>query len=132
MYTVFKDFTFCAAHAVRGHTGGCQNLHGHNYRVRVYVSAEQLDGLGMVLDFADLKRTVAQIAGHFDHQTINDHPPFDEINPTAELLSEFVYRRFQEELVRGGLGDGRVRLGRVEVWENESSCAIFELPVEAS
>jgi len=35
MHTIFKDFTFAAAHAIRGHTRGCQNLHGHNYRVRV-------------------------------------------------------------------------------------------------
>ena len=59
MFTVFKDFSFSAAHQIRGHQGGCQNLHGHNYRVRVYVRARELDGLGMVIDFADLKKIVA-------------------------------------------------------------------------
>ena len=53
MHTVFKDFTFAAAHAIRGHTRGCQNLHGHNYRVRVHLAAGRLDELGMVLDFAE-------------------------------------------------------------------------------
>ena len=47
MHTIFKDFTFAAAHAIRGHTRGCQNLHGHNYRVRVHLKAERLDELGM-------------------------------------------------------------------------------------
>ena len=55
MHTIFKDFTFAAAHAIRGHTRGCENLHGHNYRVRVHLAAERLDALGMVLDFADLR-----------------------------------------------------------------------------
>ena len=55
MFTVFKDFSFSAAHQIRGHQGGCQNLHGHNYRVRVFVRARELDALGMVIDFADLK-----------------------------------------------------------------------------
>lgn len=128
MFTVFKDFTFAAAHAVRGHTRGCQNLHGHNYRVRVYLSAHELDPLGMVLDFADLKAAVGEIAGPFDHAVINDLPPFDTINPTAELLSRYLYEEMDKRLGKGMLGDGRVTLQRVEVWENDSSCAIYELP----
>ena len=88
MYTVFKDFTFSAAHAIRGHTRGCQNLHGHNYRIRVHVAAEELDELGMVIDFADLKAVMQEVVGPFDHRVINEIPPFDaELNPTAEVLA---------------------------------------------
>src|SRR6185436_99922 len=90
MFTIFKDFTFAAAHAIRGHTRGCQNLHGHNYRVRVHVAAAELDGLGMVMDFADLKAVMEEILGPFDHQVINEVPPFDRVNTTAELLSRHV------------------------------------------
>ena len=71
MHTIFKDFTFAAAHAIRGHTRGCQNLHGHNYRVRVHLAARRLDELGMVLDFADLKAMRQEILGPFDHRVIN-------------------------------------------------------------
>jgi 6-pyruvoyltetrahydropterin/6-carboxytetrahydropterin synthase len=121
MFTVFKDFTFAAAHAIRGHTGGCENLHGHNYRVRVHAAAAELDRLGMVVDFADLKAAVAETLGRFDHRVINELPPFDVRNTTAELLAEYAYR----ELARR-LDDGRVRVTRVEVWENETSCAVYE------
>jgi 6-pyruvoyltetrahydropterin/6-carboxytetrahydropterin synthase len=121
MFTVFKDFTFAAAHAIRGHTGGCENLHGHNYRVRVYAAAAELDGLGMVVDFADLKAATAEALGRFDHRVINELPPFDERNTTAELLAEYAYREISRRL-----DDGRVRVSRVEVWENETSCAIYE------
>jgi 6-pyruvoyltetrahydropterin/6-carboxytetrahydropterin synthase len=122
MYTIFKDFSFSAAHAIRGHTRGCQNLHGHNYRVRVHLQAERLDALGMVLDFADLKAIMEEVVGPFDHRVINDIPPFDERNTTAELLSSYVY-----EEVASRLPDrGRVRVSRVEVWENDTACAIFE------
>ncbi len=121
MYTISKDFTFAAAHAIRGHTRGCQNLHGHNYRVRLQLCAEELDELGMVLDFADLKELMREILEPFDHRVINEIPPFDRRNTTAELLSEHVYR----EVARRLQGD-RVWVGRVEVWENESSCATFE------
>ena len=90
MFTIFKDFTFSAAHAIRGHTRGCQNLHGHNYRVRVHVTARELDALGMVVDFADLKAMMQEILGPFDHQVINEVPPFDRVNTTAELLARHV------------------------------------------
>lgn len=125
MYTVFKDFDFSAAHAIRGHTRGCENLHGHNYRVRVHVTADELDELGMVVDFADLKEIVGEVLGPFDHDVINRIPPFDEeLNPTAEVLAAYVYRevvsRFRERF------GPRVGIGRVEVWENEGACAVYE------
>jgi 6-pyruvoyltetrahydropterin/6-carboxytetrahydropterin synthase len=123
MYTVFKDFTFSAAHRIRGHTGGCENLHGHNYRVRVQVEAETLDRLGMVIDFADLKAVVGEIAGRFDHRVINELEPFDERNTTAELLAEWICREAERRLAEG---ERRLRVRRVEVWESDSSCAIFE------
>jgi 6-pyruvoyltetrahydropterin/6-carboxytetrahydropterin synthase len=122
MHAIFKDFTFAAAHSIRGHTRGCQNLHGHNYRVRVHLRAERLDGLGMVLDFADLKEMMQEILGPFDHHVINDIPPFDERNTTAELFSEYVF----QEVARRLTDQDRVRIARVEVWENDTSCAVFE------
>ena len=129
MYTIFKDFPFSAAHAIRGHTRGCQNLHGHNYRVRVHLRASRLDELGMVLDFADLKQMMQEIVGPFDHQVINDIPPFDQRNTTAELLSEYVFQEVARRLAGlepGQPGEPRVRVVKVEVWETETSCAIFE------
>lgn len=122
MHTVFKDFQFAAAHAIRGHTRGCENLHGHNYRVRVHVAARELDELGMVLDFADLKAVVQEVLGPFDHRVINDIPPFDQRNTTAELLAEFVYQEVERRLAP----TERVRVARVEVWENETACAVYE------
>lgn len=122
MYTIFKDFTFAAAHAIRGHTRGCENLHGHNYRVRVHLKADRLDELGMVLDYADLKEIMQEILGPFDHRVINDIPPFDTRNTTAELFSEYVY----QEVVSRLAPQERVRIARVDVWENDTACAIYE------
>jgi len=120
MYTIFKEYKFAAAHAIRGHTGGCENLHGHNYRVRVHVAAKELDSLGMVVDFADLKAVLDEVAGPFDHRVVNDIPPFDERNTTAELLSSY----FFDEVARR-IDDDRVRVVEVEVWENDSSSARY-------
>jgi 6-pyruvoyltetrahydropterin/6-carboxytetrahydropterin synthase len=124
MITVFKDYTFAAAHSIRGHQRGCERLHGHNYKVRVHVAAERLDPLGMVIDFADLKAIVGAVLEPFDHRVLNDIAPFDERNPTAELVSQHVYDEVKLRLLE--FDGGRVRIRRVEVWENDSACAICE------
>ncbi|HEV7669554.1 MAG TPA: 6-carboxytetrahydropterin synthase QueD [Thermoanaerobaculia bacterium] len=128
MFTIFKDFPFSAAHAIRGHTRGCQNLHGHNYRVRVHLAAARLDALGMVLDFADLKAIMAEVVGPFDHRVLNEIPPFDVRNTTAELIAQYVCEEVSRRLPGSGPAGGEergVRVVRVEVWETDTSCAIF-------
>lgn len=133
MYTIWKDFTFAAAHAIRGHTRGCQNLHGHNYRVRVHLRARELDALGMVLDFADLKAIMQEILDPFDHHVLNEVPPFDRRNTTAELLAEHVHtevgRRLASMTDAAGGAARRLTVVRVEVWENDTSCAAYERDV---
>lgn len=124
MFTIFKDHTFAAAHSIRGHQGECQHLHGHNYRVRVHVAAAELDALGMVIDFADLKTVVGEVVDPFDHRVINDIPPFDQRNTTAELLSQYVFDEVDRRLA--GRDGGRARVARVEVWENETACAVYQ------
>jgi 6-pyruvoyltetrahydropterin/6-carboxytetrahydropterin synthase len=125
-YTVCTELRFAAAHFIRGHQGGCENVHGHNYRVRVCVRSETLDSLGMVIDFADLKALTRQVVGRFDHRLINEVAPFDQENTTAELLAAHVFHELAPRLT-----DPRLELARVEVWENEASCAVFEKSPQA-
>jgi 6-pyruvoyltetrahydropterin/6-carboxytetrahydropterin synthase len=126
MFTVFKDYTFAAAHSIRGHRGECRHLHGHTYRVRVHVSAAELDELGMVVDFADLKEVIGEVLGPFDHRVINDVPPFDERNTTAELIAQHAAEEVDRRLVARFAG--RVRVAKSEVWESDTSCALYEPP----
>ena len=126
-FSVCKDFRFAAAHQIRGHRGGCENLHGHSYRVRVWVRAEALDELGMVVDFADLKAAMEEVVGPFDHRFLNEVPPFDERNTTAELLAQHVFVE-----LRRRIEDGRVRVVRVEVWESDTAGAVYEEEAEGA
>lgn len=125
MFTIFKDYRFAAGHFIPGHTGGCENLHGHNYRVRVHVAAARLDTLGMVIDFADLKEIADAVLGPFDHRVINDFPPFDTVSPTAEELAAYTYREVSKRLDDKGADRG-LAVRKVEVWESESACATYE------
>jgi 6-pyruvoyltetrahydropterin/6-carboxytetrahydropterin synthase len=125
-YTVFKEFEFAAAHHIPDHPGKCRHLHGHNYRIRVFMTADRLDSIGMVIDFAHIKAMMQEVVGHFDHRVINDFPPFDVLHPTAEQLSEYVFRGIEERVDSEELSSRQVRVARVEVWENATSCAIYE------
>jgi len=123
VYEISKEFLFSAAHQIRMHGGKCERLHGHNWRVRIHARAAQLDRIGMVVDFAHLQAIVADVCARFDHRNVNEVPPFDEVNTTAENLARFFYeeagRRLEAEQ------GGRVRVSRVEVWENAGSLAVY-------
>jgi 6-pyruvoyltetrahydropterin/6-carboxytetrahydropterin synthase len=123
VFEISKEFMFSAAHQIRFHGGKCERLHGHNWRIRVHARASELNRIGMVIDFADLQRIVADIGGRFDHRNVNEVPPFDELNTTAELLARHFYEEANRVLLeREG---GRVRVSKVEVWENEGSLAVY-------
>ncbi|HEX9050938.1 MAG TPA: 6-carboxytetrahydropterin synthase QueD [Anaeromyxobacter sp.] len=123
VYEIAKDFVFSAAHQIRLHGGKCERMHGHNWRVRVHARATRLDRIGMVIDFADLQKLVAEVGQRFDHRNVNEVPPFDEVNTTAELLARFFYTETSRLLAaREG---GRVSVAKVEVWESEGSLAVY-------
>lgn len=123
VYEVAKEVVFSAAHQIRMHGGKCERLHGHNWRIRVHARAGTLDRIGMVVDFADLQRIVGEVCSRFDHQNVNEVPPFTEVNTTAENLARHVYREVSGVLAT--LEGGRVTVARVEVWENEGSLATY-------
>lgn len=125
-YTIFKEFGFAAGHHIPNHPGKCRNLHGHNYRTRVFLRADELDELGMVFDFGRLKALMNEVVGRFDHRVINDLPPFDEIGPTAENLSHHIYTEVSRRLGDDPTASGRVEVAKVELWENDTCCAIYE------
>lgn len=123
VFEISKDFVFSAAHQIRFHGGKCERLHGHNWRVRVHVRSTELNKIGMVVDFADLQKLVAEVGSRFDHQNVNEIPPFDQVNTTAELLARFFYTEAAQRLAAAE--QGRVTVSKVEVWENEGSLATY-------
>ncbi len=83
MFEIAVEETFPAGHALRGYHGKCENVHGHNYKVRVTLEGERLNATGLLVDFVDLKKLLAGIIEKLDHKFINDVQPFDVLNPSA-------------------------------------------------
>jgi 6-pyruvoyltetrahydropterin/6-carboxytetrahydropterin synthase len=123
MYEVMIEEEFSAAHALRGYQGKCENLHGHNWKVEVYVRGETLDNVGMLIDFAHLKAVTRKVMAYLDHQNLNELKPFDDdLNPSSEHLAGFILHKVAEEI-----DNDRAKVYRVRVWETPSSLATYEI-----
>jgi len=122
MFQVSVEETFSAGHALRGYKGKCENVHGHNYRVRVTLEGPQLDSIGLLVDFTRLKQIIREIMARLDHQFVNDLEPFKTVNPSAENMAKYFY----DEVARGldGLPPG-ARITDVILWETDTSRAQY-------
>ena len=121
MFEVSVEQTFAAGHALRNYHGKCENVHGHNYRVQITVAGEKLDENGLLVDFIELKGLMSRVVDYLDHRFINDLPPFDVLNPSAENLAKY----FHDEVSSGFQANLRVRISEVKVWETDTSLAVY-------
>ncbi len=121
MYSLTVKDHFDAAHALVGYDGPCQFLHGHTWDIEVVLSGSQLDEVGILYDFKDIKRDLHDILDAYDHTYINDVPPFDTINPTAEHLSRVIYHRLASTL------PAHIELTEVSVWESPIAKVTYRL-----
>jgi 6-pyruvoyltetrahydropterin/6-carboxytetrahydropterin synthase len=123
MFEVTVEDTFAAGHALRGYRGKCENPHGHNYRVRVRLAGEELDPIGLLYDFKDLKGVMNEIIERLDHQYLNDVEPFRQLNPSAENLAKYFYETANQKL--RAMTEGRVSVKDVTVWETDTTTARY-------
>jgi 6-pyruvoyltetrahydropterin/6-carboxytetrahydropterin synthase len=123
MREVMIQMGFSSAHALRGYQGKCENTHGHNYKVEVYVRGKELNSIGLLIDFKDLKAATKKVVDYLDHKNINELPPFDiELNPSAEELAGY----FLHEVARQ-IDDDRVQVYKVRVWETDTCAATYSI-----
>lgn len=124
MFEVCVEHTFAAGHALREYRGKCENLHGHNYRVRVTVEGEELNSIGLLVDFVEVKKHLRAISDRLDHQFINDLEPFTRLNPSAENLAKYFYDELSQGISKHN-GKAPVRISEVRVWETDTSIASY-------
>jgi len=122
MYEVSVDENFAAAHNLRDYKGKCENLHGHNYKVRVTLTGAELDSTGLLYDFVNLKRAIQGVLRSLDHIYINEFPPFDVLNPSAENIARYIYEETAKQLPKAPNGAG---IASVTVWESDLTAATY-------
>ena len=119
-YTLKILADFASAHTLRNYPGACARMHGHNWKVEVEVVAEQLDDVGMGLDFKVIKQATRGIAARLDHRYLNDLEPFSRINPTAENIAAYFHTELSAQLNSPG-----IRVHAVTLWETERACVRY-------
>ena len=123
MYEVQVDQTFAAAHALRNYKGACENLHGHNFKVRVTIVGEELDKAGMLVDFLDVKDAIWDIFDELDHKNLNEVEPFIEaLNPSAENIAKYIHEKLTKSLTADGVP---ISISEVRVWETDIQSAAY-------
>lgn len=131
MFRVAREIKFCYGHRLLQYDGKCRHLHGHNGRAIIVIEAPSLDGLGMVMDFSQIKRVVnAWIDETLDHRMIlhRDDPALPalraldepvhvvDFNPTAENIAKMIF-----EFVKGQ----SFPVVEVRLWETDSCYAVY-------
>ena len=131
MYRVTKEIWFCYGHRLLNYNGKCANLHGHNGKAVITIETPQLDSLGMVIDFVDIKKKIGiWIDENLDHKLIlhKDDPMIPslkqmgevyltmDVNPTAENLAKRIYDHAIEQ---------KLPIVEVTLWETENSYATY-------
>ncbi|MDR0888993.1 MAG: 6-carboxytetrahydropterin synthase QueD [Coriobacteriales bacterium] len=119
MYTLTIKDHFDAAHALVGYPGQCKDLHGHTWQIEVSISGTELDDIGILYDFKTLKNDLASILVQYDHKYLNEVPPFDNMNATAENLSRVIYEQMEKRLPDG------ISLEEVVVWESPIAKLVY-------
>ena len=111
---------FASAHSLRDYPGDCARLHGHNWQVEVSVESEVLNDLGIAIDFREIKKQTKSVVKRLDHQYLNEIPPFDELNPTAENIAKYFY-----DEVAKLINNPDVRVCEVIIWETPRASVAY-------
>jgi len=120
MYTLKIITSFAAAHNLTHYQGECENLHGHNWRVEVSVTARELDKSGLGIDFKILKSETIALLKTLDHKYLNELDPFLTLSPSSENISRYLYYALGERL-----NDDNIKVIMITVWESDAACASY-------
>jgi 6-pyruvoyltetrahydropterin/6-carboxytetrahydropterin synthase len=126
---IYKEVFFDASHRLLHYEGKCRNLHGHRWRVEVWLAGRPDARTGILVDF----NTIKEVIERFDHQVIlNREDPMvaclgefqpvvtTEGDPSSETLAGEIRRLLDRECRLGGNG---ARVTRIRVWESDTCCA---------
>ncbi len=95
---IFKEFFIEAAHRLpnlpEGHK--CRRLHGHSFRISVYVCGDADKHIGWIMDFAEISEQFQPLFDELDHRYLNEVPGLE--NPTSENLARWIWERLKPRL----------------------------------
>lgn len=116
MFEIKVESHFAAAHHLLNYEGECENQHGHNWKVEVYVEGETLDKSNILIDFKVLKKKVNEVIDVLDHTDINQLEQFKGVSPSSEIISKYIFDELKKEIPN---------ITKVCVWETDRARACY-------
>jgi len=116
MYELMAEDSFDAAHALRNYEGPCENLHGHTWKVQVFLKGNRLNKIGLMEDFKSIKKELGSAIAELDHKLLNDLKPFMVKNPTSENIAEYIFKSLKKKMKM---------LYKVTIWESPTTNASY-------
>ncbi|MCD4718029.1 MAG: 6-carboxytetrahydropterin synthase QueD [Desulfobacterales bacterium] len=123
MYELKIISQFAAAHRLREYEGKCENLHGHNWKVEVYVTGNKLGKNGLLIDFKLIKEATKNVLNELDHKFLNELDAFKTINPSSENIARHIFTELSREV-----NTEDIKVSRITTWESDSACASYTEP----
>ena len=120
MFKLIVKKEFSSAHILNGYPGDCKRMHGHNWTVEAKVEGENINKIGMVIDFKDIKNSLVEIISKLDHRFLNELEPFIESNPTAENISKYIYKELSKNI-----NTDNIKVSEIKLWETNNSAVIY-------
>lgn len=120
MYELKVVTQFAAAHQLTMVGSKCENMHGHNWKVEVYVAGEKTDDAGVLVDFGIIKKHVREIMSLLDHKYLNELEYFQQSQPSSENIAYFVATELQKKI-----DNPAVSVSRVTAWESDDAGATY-------
>jgi 6-pyruvoyltetrahydropterin/6-carboxytetrahydropterin synthase len=112
-----------AAHQLREFSGKCENLHGHNWKIEIYVTGRELGANGILIDFKLIKDAAHKVVQELDHTFLNQLKPFQGMNPSSENIARFIFESLSQEI-----DSDQVKVSKVTAWESDTACAAYMQP----
>jgi len=120
MYELRVVTKFAAAHQLAMVGEKCENMHGHNWKIEVYVRGQKTDGAGVLMDFGAIKKQVREIMALLDHKYLNELDYFQHSQPSSENIAYFVATELQKKI-----DNPAAAVSRVTAWESDDASATY-------
>lgn len=121
MYEIMMEDSFAAAHQLIRYHGPCEQLHGHTWKVQIFIEGAKLNDQGLLMDFRQVKKVFCAILEKFDHQCLNKLKIFKNISPTSENVARLIYDMVKVKL----RGRKAIFIKQVTVYESEKTSASY-------
>jgi len=124
MYLIKVKDDFCAAHFLRWQDGSSEGLHGHNWKVEIAVKCDELDQVGLGINYLFIYEHLHNILNErLDHKNLNLLEEFSNKNPTSENVAKWIFDEMSYVVINK---NPNAKIKSVTICETEQFCVTYE------